>query len=140
MVSGIVTTSATVGSQTDAQLAFLSYPEGSAYTRGSRALAVAEVAGSSFYRARFTASERDWFIYLPAARRQYTVPSSLPAGLTDRSSGSLEIQAIGLSGNKTLDDVVSFDSTNLDNLIEIINRYSVLPCASASSATGCVVQ
>ncbi|MFA6033291.1 MAG: Ig-like domain-containing protein, partial [Myxococcota bacterium] len=88
---------------------FITFPEGTSLTRGSRTIkaATAAVAGAKFYRYMVTGAG-SWFVYTDKTATDIVLPAA-PAGTTDvvTTDATMMIHSINTIGTETLGDLFS---------------------------------
>ncbi|MCG3173882.1 MAG: hypothetical protein GMKNLPBB_02089 [Myxococcota bacterium] len=138
--SGIVQFSQTLPTNIVFNDEFLPFAQGSRHIRGSRTVNIATVTGADFYRVKYISTsgtvQRHWYVYT-ASPGSLTLPP-LPGGREDRSQADVQVQVVDLVAGQSLESVFTFSAVNVDRLVEVINRFSVLGCGrSGTQALGC---
>lgn len=140
-LSGLVTYPATLGFNEGKPGAvtvgtkFLDVPSEAAIN--GRVLTGSKVDGASFQRLSIGNGDAEWLVYFAPKGEAITVPAA-PAGKTDRFAVAgtdvpgtlLNTVRLGLTGTApSFDDVVSFNSANLDDVSDHLDGFSLIDLA-----------
>ena len=119
---------------------FLTFNKGSFQTRTYTA--TSRVTGADFYRLNLDTGGKPWLVYFNPTAEAFTVDvPPLPAGITTDRVANLDVQAFKFlpSGPTTLTQLVTFNSTNFDNLVNYTGAFSTQECTPIYPARDCTM-
>jgi hypothetical protein len=110
---------------------YMGFAEDATYDAATRTFSPAAVTDANLYRASMTApGGRAWVVY-HGGTGDIELVDPADFGFEDRTSGTINAQAIRTRGAIGLNGLFGFNGTNLDALVEVLHGFSTIAALEA---------